>query len=84
MSEKAKLEKSLETIEQKMLRAEKRKQEQAVNQITSLKEKLFPGNQLQERVENFLPFYQKYGNEMLTELIASLNPLQKEFVILTE
>jgi bacillithiol synthase len=84
MAEKAKMEKGLEHIEQKMIRAEKRKQEQSVNQITSLKEKLFPGNGLQERIENFLPFYIKYGEAFIDNLVEHLNPLQNGFVILSE
>ncbi len=84
MAEKAKMDRGLEHIEQKMIRAEKRKQEQAVSQISSLKEKLFPGNGLQERSENFLSFYVKYGETFIDHLIEYLNPMQISFIVLLE
>jgi len=67
-----------------MIRAEKRKQEQAVSQIAALKDKLFPGNGLQERIENFIPFYVKYGEKFIDDLVEHLNPMQKRFVIFSE
>jgi bacillithiol synthase len=84
MAEKAKMDKGLEHIEQKMIRAEKRKQEQAVSQIAAIKDKLFPGNGLQERIENFLPFYVKYGEAFIDNLVERFTPMQKSFVVLSE
>ncbi len=74
----------LATIENKLLKAEKRKQETNVNQIKKIKEKLFPGNVLQERYDNFIPYYLKYGKEFITELKRDLNPLEFKFTILAE
>ena len=84
MAEKAKADKGIEAIEQKIIRAEKRKQEQAVSQIIGIKDKFFPGNGLQERIENFIPFYTKYGEGLIEQLVESLDPLQKSFIVLSE
>lgn len=51
--------KKIEKAEKKLVRAEKRKFEEKKNQITDVKEALFPGNSMQERKDNFLNFYLK-------------------------
>ena len=76
--------KSLQRLEGRLMKAEKQKHETAVNQIRNLKEKLFPGNGLQERHDNFMGFFLKYGPDFLVELKQHLNPLVKEMVILEE
>ncbi len=66
----------LEKLEQKLIKAEKRKHETAINQIKSIKEKLFPNGVMQERHENFMPLYLKYGNnffKLLNENFDSFN-----------
>ncbi|MFH1321753.1 MAG: bacillithiol biosynthesis cysteine-adding enzyme BshC [Bacteroidota bacterium] len=75
--------KSLSNIERKLLKAEKRKRETDVDQINKIKEKLFPKNTLQERYDNFIPYYLKYGKEFFSILKRELNPLEYEFIILT-
>lgn len=70
--------KSLEKIELKMLRAEKRKQANRLRQITELKEALFPGGGLQERAENFLTFMP--GNpDLIQRLIHEFDPFDFRF-----
>ncbi|MEQ8686415.1 MAG: bacillithiol biosynthesis cysteine-adding enzyme BshC [Imperialibacter sp.] len=46
-----------EGMEKKLQKAEENNQAVAINQIESIKEKLFPGGSLQERHDNFLNFY---------------------------
>jgi len=53
---------AIENLESKLLRAEKQKQETALSQLRKLKEKFFPGGNLQERHDNFLPYLLRYGN----------------------
>ena len=67
-----------------MLKAEKQRQETSVNQIKKLKEKLFPGNGLQERHDNFIPFYIKQGTDFIATLKKELDPLQLQFTVLKE
>ena len=55
--EHRKAERSLEKLEKKLLRAERKNQEVLVNRIYAIKESLFPGGAPQERKDNFLNFY---------------------------
>jgi bacillithiol biosynthesis cysteine-adding enzyme BshC len=76
--------KVVEQLEGRLLRAEKQKQETAVNQIRNLKEKFFPNNGLQERVDNFLNLYTKYGSTFFEVLKNNLNPLESGMVIVRD
>jgi bacillithiol biosynthesis cysteine-adding enzyme BshC len=72
--------KSLEKIEHKMLRAEKRKQTERINQVTALKEALFPGGALQERTDNYLTF--TAGNpDLIFKLVQAFHPFDFRFHI---
>lgn len=73
---------SFEKLEKKLLKSEKKKHEEALNQITQLKAKLFPNNSLQERYDNFIPFYLKHGDNFIEILQKELSPLDAKFVIL--
>tara|TARA_E500000331_G_C17264119_1_gene716490 strand:+ start:927 stop:2468 length:1542 start_codon:yes stop_codon:yes gene_type:complete len=75
--------KSLEKLEQKLLRLEKKKHESTLNQIEKIKAQLFPNNSLQERHDNFIPFYLQYGDNFIEILKKSLNPLDANFVVLS-
>jgi bacillithiol biosynthesis cysteine-adding enzyme BshC len=75
--------KSLEKIEQKMLRAEKRRQADRLRQVEDLKEALFPGGKLQERTDNFLNFYQS-DPQFIHHLVNLLDPFDFRFNILIE
>ena len=59
---------ALENLEAKVMRAAKQKQETAITQIRKLREKLLPGGILQERYENFIPFYLKAGERFIAEI----------------
>lgn len=72
---------SFSKIEQKLLRAEKRRHSDKVRQIEEVKEGLFPGGGLQERSDNFLNFYQQ-DNYFIQKLIDSFEPFDFKFNIL--
>ena len=76
--------KQLETLEKKMLRAEKNKYESQLKQLASLRAKLFPNGNLQERVDNFLPYYAKYGKQFIDMLYKHSPDINKAFIILAE
>jgi bacillithiol synthase len=76
--------KKMQQLEDKMLRAEKRNHQTAMLQIEKLKKALFPFNSLQERIENFIPFYAKYGAQFLDILYKNSLALEQEFVVLEE
>ncbi|MFT4759185.1 MAG: bacillithiol biosynthesis cysteine-adding enzyme BshC [Paraglaciecola sp.] len=84
-AEQAKQLKSLENLESKIMRAEKQKHDVALNQIAGLKDKLYPNNDgLQERTDNFMGFYLKYGEAFFETLKANLDPLKKGFVVVVD
>jgi len=45
--------------------------------------KLFPNNMLQERHDNFIPYYLKYGPGFFDQLLVAAGQPTPEFVILT-
>lgn len=75
---------SLEQWQSRLIRAEKQKHEVVLNQIRSGKERYFPGNGLQERHDNFIPYLLKYGDVFIETLKANLGPFDAGFVILEE
>jgi len=83
-AEQQKVLNSLDTLEGKLLRAEKNRHDIAINQIRSLKDRLFPEQGLQERYENFMGFYLRYGQEFFEVLKANLDPLDKRFVVVVD
>ncbi len=83
-AEHQKLLKGLTALEEKARRALKRKNESVVTQVKNLKEKLFPGGGLQERTDNFLPYYCRNNNGFINEVIAHANPFEKDFIVLVE
>ena len=81
-AERQKQLKSLQKLEKKLLKSEKRQHKVALEKISKLKKNLFPNNSLQERFDNFIPFYLKYGENFIEILLSELNPLAANFVIL--
>jgi bacillithiol biosynthesis cysteine-adding enzyme BshC len=75
--------KGLESLEKRLLKAQKRKLSEEVIRMTDLQNELFPNQSLQERNTNFSEFYLEYGNQLIPSLIENLDPLKGEFVILT-
>jgi len=75
---------ALKVIETKLIRAQKQKDETSVNQIKKIKEKLFPEGSLQERHDNFIPFYLQYGNEFFDMLKKELDPFEYNMAVITE
>lgn len=74
----------LQELEKKMLRAEKRKFSDQQRQLHTLKSHLFPGNSLQERVENIAYYYARWGASFLQNIYDHSLTLEQEFTILSE
>lgn len=83
-AEEVKAVSGLEHWQNRLIRAEKQKHEVTINQIQSLKEKLFPGNGLQERFDNFMPYILKYGDRFIVEIKDKIKPFDPGFVVLEE
>ena len=53
-----------------------------ISRCTELQEQLFPGQSLQERNTNFSELYLEFGEDLIPQLLKSLEPLKGEFLIL--
>jgi bacillithiol biosynthesis cysteine-adding enzyme BshC len=71
----------LAKIEQKMFRAEKRLHKEKLGQLESVKDTLFPNGNPQERVDNFLNFYQK-DPLFIQKLLKVFDPFDFRFNLL--
>jgi bacillithiol synthase len=74
---------ALAVLEKKLVKANDAKYEVYFNQLSNLKDKLFPNGTLQERVENFFT-YQANNPEFISHLLAAFNPLEGKFTVLIE
>ena len=76
--------KRINELEKKLIRAEKQKFEAEQRQIKKIRSQLFPNNNLQERVENFMSFYGKWGNELFETIYKNSLSLEQQFGIIEE
>ena len=73
----------LQKLEAKLLKAEKTKMDAEVGQIRTVLGKLFPNGGLQERHDNFITYYLKYGQNFFDHLLTSAGQPKPEFTILS-
>ena len=74
--------KKLESLEKKMLKAERKKQSTQLQRIWKLKSELFPNGSLQERKLNFMPYYAQHGPSFIQSILGHSLSLEQEFGIL--
>ncbi len=74
----------LEELEKKILRAEKKNHEDVRRIIHEIREALFPLEDLQERIDNFIPWYAEYGKAFIELIHHHSLALEQEFIILEE
>ncbi len=72
------------SLEKKMLRAEKKKFEAQQRQLHKIKSHLFPADNLQERVDNLMPYYAKWGKDFIRMLYNYSSGLEQKFGVLVE
>ncbi|PJJ53095.1 bacillithiol biosynthesis cysteine-adding enzyme BshC [Hymenobacter chitinivorans] len=70
-------------LEKRLSKAAEAKHETAYSQLTALKDKLFPGGDLQERVDNVLSILINNPG-FIEQLLADFEPLALEFAIVEE
>lgn len=75
-------EKRLLALEKKMFRAERKKMDASVRQLSKLKSGLFPGENLQERVESGLYWLALYGDRFLDWLYDHALTTEQQFTVL--
>jgi bacillithiol biosynthesis cysteine-adding enzyme BshC len=76
--------KKLSELEKKMLRAEKRKFKDQENQLAKIFSALFPQENLQERTENFMLYYAKWGHSFFEILYDHSLSLEQKFCFIEE
>lgn len=69
----------IDNLEQRLLKAQKRKLTDQVQRLTILHDTLFPNESLQERTVNFSEFYMQYGSKFISVLSKQLDPLSLKF-----
>ncbi len=74
--------KSLENISKRLIKSEKAKNEQSMQQIEKLVDQLFPNGSLQERRENMMPLYAQYGPNLFNKLLEILDPFEQQFYLI--
>jgi hypothetical protein len=65
------------------LKAQKIKLKDHVERLILLHENLFPNESLQERVNNFVPFYLENSEYLMDILYESFDPLSYKFTLIT-
>lgn len=83
-AEKTKTITGLHHLEKKAVKAEKSKQDIQNNRIRKVYRKLFPDHNLQERVENFLPYYLEFGHDFIDQMVTDLDPFRREFLFFVD
>ncbi len=68
-------------LEKRLLVANKRKNAETINRITTLQNEIFPNQSLQERQANFSEFFETNGHNLIQKLLEQLNPLKQNFEI---
>jgi uncharacterized protein YllA (UPF0747 family) len=74
--------KPLQELEKKLLRAEKKKYETEQRQIQTIRTALFPRNGLQERVDNFMPWYALWGKEFIQKVYEHSLTIEQQFTVI--
>ncbi len=76
--------KTLSALEKKMLRVEKRKFTDTKNQLSKIFNSLFTEGTLQERTENFILYYAKWGSGFLDTIYENSLTLEQKFCVIEE
>lgn len=76
--------KGLDVLEDRLLKAQRRKLSDHVKRLATIQNELFPNHSLQERNKNFSELYLEYGEELIPQLIKNLDPLKGGFLILKD
>lgn len=76
--------KGMDALEHKLLRRAKREQHELLADLVRVEQRMFPGGGLQERRENFMPWYAKDGPVFFDRLLAEVDPMTPGFSLIFE
>ncbi len=82
-AQEKKQKKGIDKLEQRLLKAQRRKLVDQIERAVDLQRALFPMGQLQERFSNFSEFYLTYGDSFLPILMEAIDPTDARFLSLT-
>jgi bacillithiol biosynthesis cysteine-adding enzyme BshC len=74
--------KGLDNLEKRLLKAQKRKLQDQVARLSALQNELFPGQQLQERHQNYSDLYLEYGEDLIPTVLEQLQAYPQDFLVL--
>ena len=83
-AELVKLNKEIQHIFTKLQKAEKSKYESDLQKIDKFKEQLFPNNSLQERYAAWIPYYLRYGKNLITEMLSAYDLEDNKITVFNE
>ena len=72
----------LDKLEKRLLKAQRRKLKHELDRLTEIQHKLFPQNNLQERIVNFSELYLSYGDEFYNIIFENLDPFDFRFSLI--
>ena len=79
----AKFKNDLEGIEKRLKKTEKQSHDKNINKIKRMQSKLFPGNGLQERTDNFMSWYILHGEGFFRVLMEHADPFDTRLKTIT-
>lgn len=82
-AEQVRMQKSIEQWGSRFSRSLRKNNEVSVNRIDKIHRKLFPNAYLQERHDNFIEFYAKYGQRFFEDIHSTTAPFSIELRVLT-
>lgn len=80
-AQKAKQLNGYEKLYQRLIKAEKQKEDKAIKKLTELHSYLFPRGNWQERVINFSVFYTQWGSTFFEEVYRAISPFDAKFSV---
>jgi uncharacterized protein YllA (UPF0747 family) len=72
---------SLESLEKRMVKAAKKRQDIEVNQIRKIHERIFPEGVLQERKQNIIEYWSRYGLDFLGDIYDEMDPFDPQMIL---
>lgn len=81
-AQEAKQIKGLDRLEQRLLKAQKRKLQDQVSRLATIQNELFPGRALQERQQNFSEYFLELGDSFIPFLLDAMEPFPQDFLVL--
>ncbi len=73
--------KDLEKLRKDTRKLVKKRNEKDINQIYKIYNALFPDGIPQERYENFIPYYTRFGQDFFTRLVRDCDPYKQELLV---